>query len=68
MRYISTRGSAPEVDFEGALLHGLAPDGGLYVPAAWPVLPEILPDSAYAEVAAAVVAPFVEGVFGRRDS
>ena len=63
MRYISTRGTAPEVDFEGALLNGLAPDGGLYVPAAWPDLPEISPDSTYAEVAATVVFPFVEGVF-----
>ncbi len=32
MRYISTRGHAPEVGFETAILDGLAPDGGLYVP------------------------------------
>ena len=63
MRYISTRGSAPEVDFEGALLTGLAPDGGLYVPVSWPGLPDLEADATYADVAAAVVAPFVEGVF-----
>lgn len=63
MRYVSTRGAAPEVDFEGALLTGLAPDGGLYVPASWPALPDLEPEATYAEVAAAVIAPFVEGVF-----
>lgn len=38
MRYISTRGGAPAVDFTEALLAGLAPDGGLYVPQTWPSL------------------------------
>jgi threonine synthase len=33
MRLISTRGQAPAVDFRTALFDGLAPDGGLYVPA-----------------------------------
>ncbi|HQU01912.1 MAG TPA: hypothetical protein PLI12_05645, partial [Acetobacteraceae bacterium] len=37
MRYISTRGSAPALDFAGVLLAGLANDGGLYVPETWPV-------------------------------
>lgn len=36
MNYISTRGQAPTVDFKGALLAGLASDGGLYVPEALP--------------------------------
>lgn len=36
MRYRSTRSSVPETDFTGALLGGLAPDGGLYVPAEAP--------------------------------
>lgn len=40
MKYVSTRHHAPPVDFEGALLGGLAPDGGLYVPEAMPLLPE----------------------------
>ncbi len=38
MRYVSTRGEAPEIGFIDALLGGLAPDGGLYTPRAWPVL------------------------------
>ena len=36
MRYISTRGRAPELAFDDVLLSGLARDGGLYVPAEWP--------------------------------
>jgi threonine synthase len=32
MRYVSTRGQAPPVGFADALVGGLAPDGGLYVP------------------------------------
>ncbi|WP_193184416.1 threonine synthase [Nisaea sediminum] len=38
MRYISTRGKAPELGFEDVLLTGLARDGGLYVPKTWPQL------------------------------
>jgi threonine synthase len=36
MNYIGTRGFAGDKNFAGALLDGLAPDGGLYVPARWP--------------------------------
>jgi threonine synthase len=36
MRYISTRGAAPPVSFLDAVLAGLPPDGGLYMPEAWP--------------------------------
>ena len=36
MRYVSTRGAAPELGFADVLLAGLATDGGLYVPAEWP--------------------------------
>lgn len=38
MRYISTRGQAPPVSFLDAVLNGMAPDGGLYVPEIWPSL------------------------------
>ena len=38
-RYVSTRGDTTPTDFTGALLRGMAPDGGLYMPAAWPTLP-----------------------------
>lgn len=40
MRYESTRGEAEPVDFTGALINGLAPDGGLYVPESIPSLPD----------------------------
>jgi threonine synthase len=35
-QFISTRGEAPQASFADVLLAGLAPDGGLYMPAAWP--------------------------------
>lgn len=38
MRYISTRGEAKSVDFEGALFSGYAPDGGLFMPQEIPTL------------------------------
>lgn len=38
MRYVSTRGAAPPVSFTQAVLSGLAPDGGLYVPETYPDL------------------------------
>ena len=36
MRYLSTRGGAQPQRFSDILLEGLAPDGGLYVPEAYP--------------------------------
>jgi threonine synthase len=36
MKYVSTRGLAPECGFADVLLSGLAPDGGLYMPRVWP--------------------------------
>lgn len=38
MWYVSTRGMAPRVDFEGALFSGYAPDGGLFMPEELPQL------------------------------
>src|SRR4051794_28917034 len=64
MRYVSTRGRAPEVGFAEVLLAGLAVDGGLYVPAEWPPLPSLgeLPAAdGYADAARRVIAPFVGG-------
>jgi threonine synthase len=62
MRYISTRGQAPSVGFVDAVLAGLAPDGGLYVPEAWPQFSaaEIagFAGRPYHEVAAAVIGAF----------
>ncbi|MGE0724105.1 MAG: threonine synthase [Alphaproteobacteria bacterium] len=65
MRYVSTRGAAPALAFDDVLLAGLARDGGLYVPEAWPRLtPGALSDMArldYAETTAAVLRKFVGG-------
>lgn len=62
MQYISTRGGAPAVSFTDALLAGLAPDGGLYVPQTWPQLSpaEIaaFAGAPYARVAATIVERF----------
>ncbi|MFG1320807.1 threonine synthase [Xanthobacter autotrophicus] len=63
MRYVSTRGEAPVLSFSDALLAGLARDGGLYVPEAWPTLSRdeiaALAGKPYAAVAKAVIGPFV---------
>ena len=65
MRYISTRGNAPALDFERVTLTGLAPDGGLYVPEEWPRFSEAeiaaLVGLPYAELATRVMLPFVAG-------
>ena len=51
MDYVSTRGSAPALDFADATLAGLASDGGLYVPREWPRFSEA-EIAAFNEVAA----------------
>jgi threonine synthase len=61
MRYVSTRGAAPELGFADTLLAGLASDGGLYVPLEWPALDVPAGAEAYVDVAIAVMWPFVEG-------
>lgn len=65
MKYISTRGSAPVLDFEDTLLAGLATDGGLYVPESWPRMSRetlaTFKDKSYAEVAYEVLQPFIGG-------
>lgn len=60
MRYVSTRGDAPVLGFSDVLLAGLATDGGLYVPETWPNMPD-LPVGSYADLAAAIMTPFVGG-------
>ena len=71
MRYRSSRGASPAVGFGDALLGGLAPDGGLYLPEDWPRLPSEASGTAsgaaagargsYQALAAEVMAPFVGG-------
>jgi threonine synthase len=61
--HVSTRGEAPAIGFTDALLTGLARDGGLYVPEAWPTLTrdtiQGFAGRRYADVAKAVLAPLV---------
>ncbi|MEM6856656.1 MAG: threonine synthase [Pseudomonadota bacterium] len=65
MQYVSTRGSAPTLDFEGVTLAGLASDGGLYLPSEWPrFTAQQIADMRglpYHELAARVMEPFVAG-------
>jgi threonine synthase len=67
MRYVSTRGRAPELTFEEAMLTGLARDGGLYVPAEVPVMAPgdiaALAGLSYEEVAFRVMRPFIGEAF-----
>ncbi len=69
MRYVSTRGEAPVLSFSDALLAGLARDGGLYVPETWPTFSKdeiaALAGKPYADVAKAVIAPFVADAIAR---
>ena len=69
--YISTRGQAPELGFEDAVLAGLARDGGLYVPKEWPELtPDQIADFAgrpFHEVAVEVIKPFAAGAVSDAD-
>ena len=63
MRYISTRGTAPTLDFAEVTLAGLASDGGLYVPDHWPQFTSAeiaaMRGLPYAELATRVMQPFV---------
>ena len=65
MQYVSTRGSAPSLDFEGVTLAGLASDGGLYVPRQWPHFSShdiaAMRGLSYVETAVRVMMPFVAG-------
>jgi len=63
MLYVSTRGNAPALDFEAVTLAGLAKDGGLYVPEAWPGFSRdqirALAGLSYVDTAVAILSPFV---------
>ncbi len=67
MRYISTRGQAPVLNFSEAMMTGLARDGGLYVPEVVPVLgkPEIaaMAGLPYEEIAFRVMRPYLGSTF-----
>jgi threonine synthase len=59
VRFVSTRGAAPVLGFTDVLLAGLASDGGLYVPAHWPDLPDLTHATGYVDTAVAVIGSFV---------
>ena len=71
MKYISTRGQAPELTFEDAMLTGLARDGGLYVPETIPKLStddiKAMAGKSYEEIAFQVMRPFVGDTFSDDD-
>jgi len=71
VKYISTRGQAPALNFEQVLLAGLASDGGLYVPETLPTFSteEIAEMGSldYPSLALKIIEPFVAGCIPRED-
>ena len=65
MQYYSTRGQDGPLGYEEALLSGLARDGGLYLPEAWPKFSHediaAMQGLSYAELAGRIMAPFCVG-------
>ena len=71
MRYYSTRGRSPDIGFREAVLAGLAPDGGLFMPESWPQI-SAAERSAFAhqefpEVAACILSAFAGDEISRGD-
>ncbi|WP_096087248.1 threonine synthase [Agaribacterium haliotis] len=71
MKYVSTRGQAPALEFEDVVLTGLASDGGLYVPQS---IPEFSKEEiaswaglSYQELALKIMSPFVAGSIPEAD-
>ncbi len=71
MKYVSTRGAAPTLDFEQVLLAGLAEDGGLYVPESLPQFSEsdiaAMRDMDYPTLALEIMQPFIGDCVPRDD-
>ena len=73
MRYLSSRATGPlmPIPFEDALLAGMAPDGGLYVPAEVPEIPAAArsagPADGYADLATRLMAPYIGTALGHED-
>ncbi|WP_340107927.1 threonine synthase [Pikeienuella sp. HZG-20] len=67
MRYISTRGGDEVLDFEQAMLAGLARNGGLFVPETWPAIDRdeiaALAGQPYEDIAFRVMKPFIGDTF-----
>ncbi len=71
MRYLSTRGHSPLISFADMLLAGLAPDGGLYLPEAWPRFSALeianFKGQPYAAVAETVLGELIGDSFSRQE-
>lgn len=71
MKYISTRGQAPALNFEEVLLTGLAEDGGLYIPESLPVFSAeevaAMASMSYPELALTIMRPFVADSIPEQD-
>jgi threonine synthase len=71
LRYISTRGEAPNASFTDVLLAALARDGGLYVPESWPRISAQavagLEGKSYADAAVEIIRPFVGAAIAEAD-
>jgi threonine synthase len=69
MSFASTRGTAPPLPLPEALVQGLAPDGGLYVPTVWPTMTPDDFDGAtdLPAVAERLLAPFARGTVLERE-
>lgn len=71
IRYISTRGHGKPVSFTEAMMSGMAPDGGLYIPDMWPELDHELlshlSGMSYGDIAMQVMTPFVGDSIGKED-
>ena len=63
MRYISTRGNSKPLNFTDAMLHGLADDGGLYLPETWHKFTETewaaCANLPYCELVLKIITPFI---------
>ncbi len=72
MRYVSTRGTAPELRFGDVLLAGLARDGGLYMPETWPAFSAgtigQMAGKPYEDVAFTVLRAFIDAQDGIDDT
>lgn len=66
MKYISTRGQSPALNFSQILLGGLAPDGGLYLPERYPQFTDAdlsaMRGMSYADLAFAILSRFVDDI------
>jgi threonine synthase len=66
MRYISTRGQSPALNFSEILLGGLAPDGGLYMPEQYPQFSDTdlsaMRQMSYADLAYTILSRLIDDI------